>query len=674
MASYAESILAGSAGIPTYSERVLGGPSLMPGGRRLPSGVLNDRSKMPSALDIAASSLPTDDATRVKYLAAQLFPGKPWEAVADRFFYRGDRLSYVAEDGKAYYADPEFRAPTSFGNLQESGKKIASGAGPSMAPIGATLATLPTIAEGPIGMATGVPQAMAGAGAGDAVRQFLANKITGEEKSLGERAAQTGGAAVQEGFGQLVGGAATKALGSAVGRTPLYDLSKAEALQKQSKAVDIPLTAAEASGSRSLIRRQKILANTTGADETFEEFYKFRNDKVASSVETLLGMISKTPSVRQSSGAGVKGAFEAVSTARAQAAAQAKPMYEVALAPGNMIPRSVLQKELEPSQYAVLQHVINTSRKDPVKGPVMQGWQDNSMYVLDQAKKNIDGMINAAKQEGDNHRVSLLTAAKTKLLGVMDQNFPEYGKARAVYVDEMPNITNLERGVVGDASKLEANDVMRAPRIIFGQGSSGEDVRAARKAFVDAGQESAWDDMTRAWLQQEFENIPQSSTGAIVNIGGTYRNKILGSSKKAEIAKAALEHNPKALEYFNWMMGTLDATGKAMRGESITAFAQMGQKELAQEAKGVGPTLMETVEVWRTPSRLAQFWADAQTGKYARKMATLLTSEDGIKKLSELRRLSPGSAGAVLGLSHLLLAAGVEQFPSANAAIPEYPE
>ena len=125
------------------------------------------------------------------------------------------------------------------------------------------------------------------------------------------------------------------------------------------------------------------------------------------------------------------------------------------------------------------------------------------------------------------------------------------------------------------------------------------------------------------------------------------------------MVKAAFEHRPHFWSEMNDLMKVLDATGRAMKGESITAFAQAGQRELAREGGGFGPAVMETVEIWRAPGRVARYWADLNTSKYSAKQAELLTTPEGRDVLRELRRLGPGSAGAVIALSHFLMGGGL---------------
>lgn len=637
------------------------GATMGPAKRELPQYIGDDPARMPSTAEVAAGSLPTDTMAKVKYYAKSLFPDQPLEQSLDNFFFKEGRLAYTGADGVANYAEPSFGLSGDAGQIMgQNAKALAGQAGPGLVTIPATAAGIAT-AE----FAGGVPAATVVAGGMSGVRQFLSNIITGEEKSLAARAAQIGGDMLQEGAGQLMGVGMGKALGPKIGLTPKYDIPAVTDLGDKAAKFDIPLTAGEQTGNRSLIRRQKVLHNTTNADQTFEDFYKLRNEKVGVAVTNLLDTISKAPSVREGAGSGVAGSIEALATARKGLQEQASPLYKEALADGNVIDPNILSGAGDVSPFStaeagILQYAQRAARRDPVLGKVIGESPENSMYALDATKKYIDGMISKSAKEGNKFKTSTLTGVKEKLLGVMDEAQPKYGQARAIYEEGMPAVTQVERGIVGDAAKLEANDVLNAPRIIFGPGSSAADVRIAREAFNKAGQQDAWNDLTKSWLQQTFEAIKDvSANGSVVNVGGTFRKAIMGSPKQREILQAALEHNPEALKNMNWMMDVLDATGRAMKGESITAFAQMGQKELAQEARGLGPKVLDTIEVWKQPSRVANYLADIQTGKYAEQQAKLLTSPEGLQKLKELRKLSPSSTGAITSLSHLLMTYGV---------------
>ena len=644
------------------------GPAIGPADP-LPTSVAEDPKKMAGFGTQVIASLPTDPMARAQYFAKQR--GIP----LDRYFYKDDRLAYREDDGKAYFEEPRLRAPNSADNLKQYPKVLASGAGPWLPMVGGVLGGLSAIKEGPVGWVTAVPQAAAGGAALDVVRQVLANKFTGETRALTERAMQTGGAMLQEGVGQMLGNAGGRAL-SRFGRTPAFNIPETTRLRTSAERWNIPLTAGEETGNRTLLRRQKILANTTEGEQQFTDFYTGRNNAVGDAVRSLLGRISGTSSPHMGSYSGTQGANAALQANRRELAERAGPLYREAIDenPQRFWTPEVDQLFSRPSMQQALTRARALAAEEgrTITVPTYENGQRVGNEVVpdwrswDYIKKALDGLVE--ENTNDVGRVSQMGRAigntRTELLRILDGANPRYAEARGVFSENVPTRTALESGQVGSIARLEGEEVNRAGRIIFGKNSSPEDIRFARQAFENAGALQNWDDLLRAHLQQVFEEIPESSVGSITNIGGVYRKALLGNRRKTQQLEAAFEHRPEMWNEVLDLMQVLDATGRAMKGESITAFAQAGQRELAREGSGLGPSLIETMEVWRTPGRIAKYWADLNASRYATRQAELLTTPEGRDVLREIRRLGPTSAGSVVALSHFLTGAGSAQASS----------
>lgn len=646
----------------------------------LPEYISEDPQRMATTGQQAAGSLPTDEMTRVRYLASKRFPDVPVEKAMDRYFYKNDRLAYRGDDGKAYYEDPKFRIPTSGANIQQDAKALASGLGPAMPMIGGTLGGLSAIGEGPVGWGTGVAQATAGGAVADMARQYLAHVFTKEKKPFADRALQTVGAGAEQGLAQILGNGITKGL-NFLGKTPTYDIPETSALRESADKLDIQLTPGEETGNRTLLRRQKILANSTEGEQRFTDFYEGRNEKVRAAVNRMLGDISPSGGPRVASAEGVEGAGMALKENRRELSDLASPYYKKAI--DNNPQRFWSQEAEDLFKRPSMQQAIGAAKK-------LAAEEDRTLFVptfengkrvgdeivpdwrsWDYMKKALDGIIEENTNEAG--RLSQygrsVKATKDQLMGILDKANPDYAKARGIFSSEVGARTSLERGVIGDAAKLEGNDVLRAGGIIFGKGSSPEDVRFAKQAFEKAGALDKWDALTRSHLEQIFNEIPDSATGSITNIGGTFRKAVFGNARKREILEAALDHRPNVLSDFMDLSKVLDATGRAMKGESITAFAQAGQRELEKEGSGLLPGVIETLEVWKSPSRVARYLADMNTSKYAARQAELFTTPEGRQVLKELRRLGPGSAGSVMALSHFLTTGGAAM--AADALSPK---
>ncbi|NBW15140.1 MAG: hypothetical protein EBR82_44785 [Caulobacteraceae bacterium] len=617
-----------------------------------------------------------------------MFPDLPENEAKDRFFYTNNRLAYKDGVGNAYYYDPEFRAPTSVANLRESAKAIGSGVGGSLSTIGGGIGGAITV-----GVGGGIPGAVIGGGLAEGARLTLAKILGLEKKTPGDAALQIGGAGLSEGAGQVVGLGVGKGL-SRFGRTPAFNLPESNALRDKAAEWGIFLTPGEETGSRQLIRQQKILANSQFSDDIIADKYLQRNGEVNSAINRLAARIDPLrTSPRATAQYGVEGAQNAVAQARQDVKDFVSPMYQRAeQQPGRLL----IDEELfnRPSMGPAVGYAkkVAAERGETITVPTYE----NGVRVQDEVapdwksaeyiKRSLDNTVKSETDQFGRPTPYGLAVQDTvgKLRGQIDAQNPTMAVARKAFQEAEPFRRAIEQGPVGDAARLTGDDVMLAPRILFGKGSSPQGVREAREAFINGGKpklaaaqkqlidagfpeqaallknpgEEQWNSLLSSHIQQVFREIPDSSVGKITNVGGTLRKALVGKEWQRELMDEAFAHDPKLKSDFNSLMDVLDATGRAMSGESATAFFQMGQKELAQEAKGVIPKILDTVEVWKQPGRLAQYWADIQTGKYAAKMATLLTTPGGREQLRQLRTIGPTSKAGTILLGHMLMSGG----------------
>lgn len=634
------------------------------------------------------SSLPVDEENRVAYIAQEMFPDLPKSDALDRFFYKNDRLAYKDLRGNAYYYDPEFRASLTLDALRENAKALAAGIGPSMSTIGGLFGGLATPE-----IAAGIPGATAGGALAEGARSALARVLRIEKRPLLDTALQIGGAGFSEGVGQVAGLGIAKGL-KPFGRTPEYNLPQSNVLRDRAAEYGIFLTPAEETGNRQLIRQQKILANSQYSDDIISDMYLGRNNQVNSAINRLAARIDPLrTSPRATAQYGVEGAQAAVNQARQDVRDFVDPMYERGQQqPGRML----IDEELfnRPSMGPAIGYAkkVAAERGDTLTVPTYE----NGVRVQDDVapdwksaeyiKRSLDNTVKAETDQFGRPTPYGLAVQDTvgKFRGQIDEQNPTMAVARRAFQEAEPARRAIEQGPVGEAARLTGDDVMLAPRKLFGFGSSPQGVREARDAFINGGKvplaaakkqlvdagmieeaaklknpgEEQWNSLLSSHIQQVFREVPDSSVGAITNVGGTLRKALVGKEWKRDLMDAAFEHDPKLKADFNGLMDVLDATGRAMKGESATAFFQMGQKELAQEAKGIVPKLIDTMEIWRQPGRFAQYYADIQTGKYAAKMAKLLTSPNGREQLRQLRTIGPNSKAGTIFLGHMLMSGG----------------
>ena len=109
--------------------------------------------------------------------------------------------------------------------------------------------------------------------------------------------------------------------------------------------------------------------------------------------------------------------------------AKGDPLYQATANDAqNLIPEEKFaQISADPFTAGVIKRVKSKSLYG------MGDMPDNSMPVIDAAKKQFDDMISAAQRAGKNNEARLLIDKKNALVAVADEAFPDYAKARSVW-------------------------------------------------------------------------------------------------------------------------------------------------------------------------------------------------------------------------------------------------
>lgn len=145
---------------------------------------------------------------------------------------------------------------------------------------------------------------------------------------------------------------------------------------------------------------------------------KFFGEKIAESPENIRVSVRKNVSPTENYLATVD---DIVSSGQQKAS----PIYEKAYQQVADIPEGSIPKEITSAISAA-------RRKYPSE---LDGLPDNSIKVIDYAKKVIDDQIETARRQGQNNFVRSRTQIKNDLLKMVDEASPEYAQARAVSGD-----------------------------------------------------------------------------------------------------------------------------------------------------------------------------------------------------------------------------------------------
>jgi hypothetical protein len=194
---------------------------------------------------------------------------------------------------------------------------------------------------------------------------------------------------------------------------------------------------------------------------------------------------------------------------------------------------------------------------------------------------------------------------------------------------------------------------------------SPETIKYAKKQIIAGGGEEAWNAVTRAFLEEQWnlaKKPAKTQQGAKIDTGNTWQNIILGDQKSLKAIKAALP--PDQFNALRDLAEVLEATGRVKKLGSDTAFNQLITEELFKNppmtsittgaARVVGGIKLDQ------PAKILSDWAirkDASAN--AEQLARIITSPDGISRLKELKKMSPTSAKRWAGTAQLLVDYGI---------------
>lgn len=125
----------------------------------------------------------------------------------------------------------------------------------------------------------------------------------------------------------------------------------------------------------------------------------------------------------------------------AQAKNASRPIYARAVNPDRLIPEENFAIVTEDP---FLKSVIGRVKSDKLAG--MKDLPDNSMPVVDAAKKRLDDMIGLAQRQGANNRVRMLSEKRDMLVTLADDAVPEYAAAREAYGTPVRMREAMEQG------------------------------------------------------------------------------------------------------------------------------------------------------------------------------------------------------------------------------------
>lgn len=604
--------------------------------------------------------------TMIPVAAKARFPKMPIEEAVKRYGLVDGHIVYQGDDGKLYREFPT-KKHTLFGflpapgSLKEAGQGLAISVGgliPKVAGAAAGIVTAPAMTT-PAGAFASVRTTAGAQAGGEYLRQKIGQVMIDDPMSLGAVVGEgVQGATAQAGAGAFTG------IANRFAAKDLYRMDKAAvtALEKKAERFRIPLTPAEKTNLPSLKGQQRALSNLPQSADTMDEFYRMRGERVAGAVGESLETIGKDEGADAAGMAARKAAGQIVDDMTAARAADAKPLYEAAFA-------AKVRVDTKPV-VSYIENELKTGARGSIRSTLERAYEalkipgtdriDTSVQGLHNAKMEIDNMISKAATDSSIGRVAKakLVSIQENLVKQIEAVSPDYAKARQLYADVSPGIDKVREGVIGVLSELDDDALYKAGRAMFDPARVGPTaVRNARATFTGAGKEKEFNGLLRYYLQDKFQQAGReyATAGGIATQGARFRAQVVGDPKQREILRAAM--TPPQWAGFNDLMDVLEATGRAARVGSDTAWNQEAMREMRRQSGKVASNLVAPHQI---PGRIREWYEQMSLGNHAEKIATTITSPDAMKQLRELRKLPPNSARAAVIVSNVLGILGEE--------------
>lgn len=252
--------------------------------------------------------------------------------------------------------------------------------------------------------------------------------------------------------------------------------------------------------------------------------------------------------------------------------------------------------------------------------PNLRKLPDNHLKILDKVKRSLDDDIETALKNKNTSEYQNLTDLKTDFLNRINWSNKDYRKALRTFSKNSPDVTGLTDGQVGVIDALTDNRLKTAAKKIFEL--EPEQIVDLKKKF---GNDEAFTDGVRAYIQDLFENKGSNATAI---------KKLIGGIKEKAKLKAALGDKADDLIEF------LENEARIVEG---TRSVAKGSDTFGRQQQDL--TMTDAISMLRRPTRgllelgdrLVAGRTSSQEDKLKRILAnTLFNSRRGAKSLENI--------------------------------------
>lgn len=610
-----------------------------------------------SALTALKAGVPTDKQAAIKIFAeARGIPESRYRVV-------GDEIVYQANDGQ-YYKE----IPSVFTKPMTAAGYYAPDVLEATPDIVAGIATSPMLLAGPAGVA-GSALITGGVAAGtNALRQSIAGLLSDQDFSGADVAKQgliSGGMQLLP-FG--VGKILEKNLAKDIGKINTKEVAD---LTQKAKDLGIQLTPAELTNLPSLKSQQKVLGNIVESADTLGDFYLQRyKEQVQPAVNKFLSTISKVDDPMTAGYRGQKALKDRIVQLEQAREEGSAPLYRAAFERSVPVDVAPIVKDIDAmlkiakgDELKALQRIKNNLYREKPSfnaqgDEVMVKTFEDRLPALQRAKFDIDKMF---KEESfssmDKVIQSEVTNIKNRLVQSMGKDNPMYLEANKAFEELSQPLNIFAERRAGQSLTAVSKDNLNDLATRLFNNASPQTVRYTRQQ-IQAVSPEAWNDVTRAYLQTQWEKAMKPRIGAKeprIDAGADWKSMILGDSKSQKALLEAL--GPQQFQALNNLTQVLEAAARVKKLGSDTAFNQRALKEMEENAPSALAAFAQVTGSAMTPLKYGEFFKNWATERAfsanAEQLANVITSKDGMNRLRELRKMSPTTPKFISGLAQL---------------------
>jgi hypothetical protein len=631
---------------------------------KVPFERTSEAAASPSTAFVAG--IPTDKMAAIRVFAKERgIPVSRYKVINGEIVYQADDGKYYAEVPGLTYA-PATSAAYVTPDVLEAVPGVAAG-----------VATSPMLMTGPVGFAGSTAITGSIDAASNALRQKIAEIFTGQKFDIGE--------SVKTGVISSVAQAVPFGAGKIIERNIAKDINRLDPVATQnlrnlSNQYGITLTPAELTNLSSLKAQQKILGNIEPSGDTMMDFYRRRQtEQISPAVESFLSRISPVDEASEAGSRVQKALNKRRDDLIKQRDDAASPFYTEAFK--NQKPVNVtsiiseLNKDIDVAkgtEQALLKRIKKnlfreTQEFDELGNPIMYKTgepakitkAENRLDALQSAKIDIDAMFkDEAFSSLDKRTQAKLANYQTKLVNAMGKDNPSYIKANKEFEKLSAPINEFDTRKTGvSLMRVSQDNVNQMASRIF-EGASPDSIRFV-KSQIEAADPQAWQDISRAWLQNTWTKAQKPAAGATemkIDAGLSWKNMLFGEGKKSEeLMRAALTKDQYSA--LRDLSSVLEAAGRVKKIGSDTAFNALALEEMKKSSPGILPKLAKlagAVRIDRPLEPVAEWLEKQAFSKNADSIARMITDPNGIEKIRELKRMSVTTPKYWAGLSQLV--------------------